>query len=467
MGSSSGSPRSRPRESSTTPLLIRGGGLQELVEYCQSLIEKCNDQERQLRVAEYDDQANTETRRRIQRELAETRASHEELVKENETIKNRNPYIAVLIDGDGLMFQNSWIEGGIEGGKKAATALRSFVADTFGKDIEGLEIIVKVVVNLTGLERVLEKGPLPHSPSKLKEFSVGFTQAKTSFDFIDVGFGKERADSKIREQAKWHLRNYNCRHVVLGISHDSGYAPVLDEIFHDDAMRQRVSVLEGVPTHKDIKKTRVNIVRAGPDLFRKDKITIPNHQGPSGPNNSDPPPAPKPSPPAANAIKATAASARSSPPIPKPDNAGTKVTAAASRRPSGAALTPQVQAGQTAQSSPEHRLCPPLQPDWNPGPKGFDPSVQYVPAVLEAVKARKDSDRLCMFRYINGKCGKSNKKCHFIHDYNISEEEKKALMVLARQTACKNGQECPFPGHSPSAHEIHRDRALSGYQILN
>jgi hypothetical protein len=32
----------------------------------------------------------------------------------------------------------------------------------------------------------------------LREFTLGFTQGKASFDFIDVGRGKERADSKIK-----------------------------------------------------------------------------------------------------------------------------------------------------------------------------------------------------------------------------------------------------------------------------
>jgi hypothetical protein len=32
----------------------------------------------------------------------------------------------------------------------------------------------------------------------MKDFALGFTQAKASFDFIDVGYGKERADSKIK-----------------------------------------------------------------------------------------------------------------------------------------------------------------------------------------------------------------------------------------------------------------------------
>lgn len=32
----------------------------------------------------------------------------------------------------------------------------------------------------------------------LRDFTLGFTQGKASFDFIDVGYGKERADSKIK-----------------------------------------------------------------------------------------------------------------------------------------------------------------------------------------------------------------------------------------------------------------------------
>jgi hypothetical protein len=31
-----------------------------------------------------------------------------------------------------------------------------------------------------------------------RDFTLGFTQGKASFDFIDVGHGKERADSKIK-----------------------------------------------------------------------------------------------------------------------------------------------------------------------------------------------------------------------------------------------------------------------------
>lgn len=32
----------------------------------------------------------------------------------------------------------------------------------------------------------------------LRDFMQGFSQAKASFNFIDIGYGKERADSKIK-----------------------------------------------------------------------------------------------------------------------------------------------------------------------------------------------------------------------------------------------------------------------------
>ena len=39
---------------------------------------------------------------------------------------------------------------------------------------------------------------------ELKQFTLGFTQGKASFDFVDVGYGKERADSKIKGKLLRH-----------------------------------------------------------------------------------------------------------------------------------------------------------------------------------------------------------------------------------------------------------------------
>ena len=87
---------------------------------------------------------------------------------------------------------------GIEGGKKAANILREAVAARFRALNDDVEIICKICANLSGLAKAMIRDGTLNSESDFKDFTLGFTQAKASFDFVDVGYGKERADSKIQ-----------------------------------------------------------------------------------------------------------------------------------------------------------------------------------------------------------------------------------------------------------------------------
>ena len=79
-------------------------------------------------------------------------------------------------------------------------------------------------------------------------------------------------DTCLPETTKWHLRNSNCKQVILGISHDAGYAPFLDELFQDGSLRIRVTVLEGIPTVRELAATGVNILNLNDRLFRSEKL---------------------------------------------------------------------------------------------------------------------------------------------------------------------------------------------------
>lgn len=114
-----------------------------------------------------------------------------------------------LVPGDWLLtahqFQDEYVSQGLEGGKKAAYAIRSAVAGLCSQSQErfnGIEIVCRVVANVAGLSKALCRDGSINDISIFKEFTLGFTQAKASFDFIDVGYGKERADSKIRGRLK-------------------------------------------------------------------------------------------------------------------------------------------------------------------------------------------------------------------------------------------------------------------------
>lgn len=123
-----------------------------------------------------------------------------------------------MIDGDGLLvrarnppkvrslltaslpkFQEKWISQGVEGGKRAAYCLRQAIAehclDEFGSEVE---VIAKAVANVSGLAKAMLRDGAIMDANQFRDFSIGFTQAKASFDFIDVGYGKERADLKIK-----------------------------------------------------------------------------------------------------------------------------------------------------------------------------------------------------------------------------------------------------------------------------
>lgn len=95
-------------------------------------------------------------------------------------------------------FDESLVSQGIDGGKQAAKAIRQSVESYLGDHPDEPEIICRVYANASGLGRAMYRAGCLENESVLRDFTLGFTQAKASFDFIDVGYGKERADSKIR-----------------------------------------------------------------------------------------------------------------------------------------------------------------------------------------------------------------------------------------------------------------------------
>lgn len=104
----------------------------------------------------------------------------------------------LLTISDAQQFKSSYINQGIEGGKKAAYALRSAIARECGEHADEIEVVCNVYANLAGLSKAMKRDGSLELESDMKDFTLGFTQAKASFDFVDVGHGKERADSKIK-----------------------------------------------------------------------------------------------------------------------------------------------------------------------------------------------------------------------------------------------------------------------------
>lgn len=124
--------------------------------------------------------------------------------------------------------------------------------------------MVRVFVNLEGLEQTCVDLHLSHSYGTVRQFASGFTQNQPLFDFVDAGRGKERADHKIKgvtsrcyvlgleliglfliELFSLFVQNTHCKHIVLGCCHDNGYVVTLDPHRLDVVTASRITLLQG------------------------------------------------------------------------------------------------------------------------------------------------------------------------------------------------------------------------------
>ncbi|KAG5997526.1 hypothetical protein E4U52_003958 [Claviceps spartinae] len=359
-------------------------------------------------------------------QLSNSAATSDWYTREIFGIRNKNAYVLVVIDGDGLLFRDQWIEQGLEGGRRAALALEDAVRARCGEHADGVEVVVKVVANVDGLARILDR-----DVSDIRGFALGFTQAKASFDFIIVGPENGCTTAKVRETVKWHSRNYNCKHVLMGISHDPSYTSFLDGIALEEDQRERLTVLEGLSAQTADVPSNIKRASLGNELFRTD-----------GHSDRDAPIWP---------LGAWAT-------VPRACNTARSVTSTSTRRSYANVANSTLRSPPPLPPSPKTSLpvppkpiarpvqvryqqVPPQRPDWNPGPRGLDEPIAVSVSVMESVKRRRDSEKLCNNHFLRGPCTKGA-RCYFVHNYIPSKEEVDAIAVLARQNPCVNGQGC-------------------------
>ncbi|KAJ9133588.1 CCCH zinc finger dna binding protein [Pleurostoma richardsiae] len=410
----------------------------DLLRYCKNVEEDLREENRglqeKLQNASLDLTDATKSRRALQQNVNKLEAAMSTVVKENEHLKNYNPYIVILLDGDGLFFKESFVDKGVDGGKQAAYALRTAALQGFVDYADEVTVIAKLVANLGGLAKAMRRDGCLVNEADLKNFTLGFSQSMASFDFVDIGQGKERTDTKIKEALRWNLQNLNCKQILLGISHDSGYASFLDEILRDERTRRRVFILEGFPTVRELKATGLEILNYTDTLFRSEKLIDKTQRNQTPPTSVFAPlaaishmsPLPGSAPPSYSAVIGNASpSPQISLPIP----------------PVSVSTTAQVQAR------------PKPSPVWNPGSRGLDPPLVVNQAVLDTIKKRKEN-KLCNNHYLRGPCTKGD-SCCFDHKYKPSAEEKVAIAFLARLNPCTSGQDCEvkdciYGHHCPS-----------------
>ncbi|KAM7186239.1 hypothetical protein V8F33_011937 [Rhypophila sp. PSN 637] len=200
------------------------------------------------------------------------------------------PFACVLVDGDGAVFLEEYINQGEQGGKTAGDMLYDGIKKYLQTDGElwrlGItKIMVQVYLNVDGLGRALQNAGLVRSqhtdPSRqLTLFGRGFNKAQMLFSFIDVGREKEAADHKIRAVFELMERNLHCKCLILAGCHDGGYGRLLDTYefkYRSQPPSHKIRLLETTPTPEWSVYRTAHYLDAFPrlslpDVFRSERV---------------------------------------------------------------------------------------------------------------------------------------------------------------------------------------------------
>ncbi|GAB1317864.1 CCCH zinc finger DNA binding protein [Madurella fahalii] len=165
-----------------------------------------------------------ESYRRLKSDYEEEREAREKY-KQMAKDRERKPFVLVLVDGDGYIFNDSLIAKRAEGGSSAAQMLNDEVkASLRRKGLEHCQVMVRIYANVAGLSRALSKAGLSGNESRsLAPFIASFNRSYGLTEFVDAGQLKENADFKLRALLHLYAESAQCKHIYFAACHDVGY----------------------------------------------------------------------------------------------------------------------------------------------------------------------------------------------------------------------------------------------------
>lgn len=328
-------------------------------------------------------------------------------------------YNLILIDGDGMFFNGELLRQGREGGIEAAKTLKSLV--TSGPSSSpSIPTHIRIFANVTELCRLAMYNGLVTTRKQISDFLIGFNDACNEHCFfIDVGYGKEMADHKIKSEIEFHLLHaVGCKSLILGASHDNGYARILK----DSRLAEHVKniwLLEGPPMERELRTLGLPIISSSEckGLWAGMKLQSP----PAGwvSSSATTPAAP------ATVTSPQPEPDQPEPAQPKPSISGSYAGVASKLAQSTPPPSPPVRHALLSQSRPPIKASRAGQT--------FYEQADYQ-------KIRNLDPKACINYYLRDYCSYGD-SCYHEHDYRLNEAELTALRAFVKNVPC-NKEEC-------------------------
>jgi hypothetical protein len=107
----------------------------------------------------------------------------------------------LLLDGEGIIFKDEFLQLGEQGGRNAAkqlwTSLQGYVTANLSTITEP-KIMTKIYLDVKGFTEACSRGGITLEASAIGEFIRGFNESTSFFEIVDVGTGKNKAHDKIK-----------------------------------------------------------------------------------------------------------------------------------------------------------------------------------------------------------------------------------------------------------------------------
>ncbi|KAJ8495853.1 hypothetical protein ONZ51_g1442 [Trametes cubensis] len=335
-------------------------------------------------------------------------------------LKEDNPLILCLIDGDGNIFSADLIKQGQAGGRQAAMLLTKGLTDYIASidpteaSVPGRgQVWLTIYCNKSGLVETLT-GNAVCTAEEFEAFVLGFNQSSPLFSIVDVGNGKEAADSKIKECLRVFTRFPQTSKVFFGGAHDNGYTSTLN-LLQNEGLLDKVVLLKG---YKDLAH-EINSLNL-PQL-EVEGIFITKKLYTNGTKKA--------------AAAAAAAAAATKPVATATSSATSSPKSVNSPKPAKQPIQQvQVQEAQKARSKAGTPVngakCTPSKQ-----PRPLDPTQPL----------HKQKPPPCNFFYL-AKCNNGD-HCRYEHNYPLTPEQVAELRVNAKKWPCptvNNGNHCPL-----------------------
>ncbi|KAI1304010.1 hypothetical protein F5Y03DRAFT_384916 [Xylaria venustula] len=251
------------------PSGISGSALAQLNIYRQLDNERDNLMQFMIQQIESDAKRISELELDLQdqkRSRADYQAKSMSLENKIQRFKNGN-FVVVLIDGDGAKFRDEFLRDHEQGAVKAAWRLKEAVKEAnFGDD---MPILVRVYANINDLARSLRISGVVDYDDSLRVFAEQFTNTYADCDFINVGKGKENADSKLRRLLDHYHNNAQCLKIFIACCHDNGY---LHDLRQYAGSAEKINLIETTPAEPGFRSLGFPILRFD-SVFRSEPLT--------------------------------------------------------------------------------------------------------------------------------------------------------------------------------------------------